>query len=76
MSKIKEWFEANFLDGDKVQGGQMLSSSFCLEAIKDAVENATERCAEIAEATNKGKDFSDPTANKIAAAIRKKGDND
>jgi len=53
----------------------MLSSSFCLEAIKDAVENATERCAEIAEATNKGKDFSDPTANKIAA-IRKKGDND
>ena len=36
---IKEFFEANFLDGDKIQGGQMLSSSFCLEAIEYCENN-------------------------------------
>ena len=30
-------FEANFLDGDKIQDGQMLASSECFEAIKDAI---------------------------------------
>ena len=31
--QIKADFEANFLDGDKIQEGQTLSSDFCLEAI-------------------------------------------
>ena len=37
---IKQWFEANYLDGDKVQEGQMLSSSFCLEAVIAAYARA------------------------------------
>ena len=31
--EIKKWFEANYLDGDEVQDGQMLSSETCLEAL-------------------------------------------
>ena len=34
MINIKEWFEQNYLDGDKVQDGQTLASSECLDAIK------------------------------------------
>lgn len=30
----KKWFEANFLDGDEIQSGQMLSSEECFETIK------------------------------------------
>ena len=30
---VKKWFEANYLDGDEVQDGQMLSSAECLEAL-------------------------------------------
>ena len=33
IKEIKPIFEANFLDGDKVQGGQVFSSEECLEAI-------------------------------------------
>ena len=32
----KKVFEANFLDGDKVQEGQTLSSDFCYEAIQSS----------------------------------------
>lgn len=32
---VKEYFEANYLDGDKIQDGQMISSQACLDAIKD-----------------------------------------
>ena len=32
-TELKEWFEANYLDGDEVQEGQMLASSECLEAL-------------------------------------------
>ncbi len=32
-TELKEWFEANYLDGDKVQEGQMLASSECLDAL-------------------------------------------
>ncbi len=39
----KKSFEANYLDGDKVQDGQMLSSETCLEAIKDALSEQRER---------------------------------
>ena len=37
MTWITEWFEANYLDGDKVQEGQMLSSKECLEAIEAGI---------------------------------------
>lgn len=33
---IKEWFEANYLDGDKVQKGQMLSSEESLNVALEA----------------------------------------
>lgn len=50
QEKIKEesrrLFEANFLDGDKVeQGGQTLSSSFAMEAIEMCVERAVSETA-------------------------------
>ena len=45
MTNIKEWFEANYLDGDKVQKGQMLSSSECLEAITTAKREALQEVA-------------------------------
>ena len=32
-TELKKWFEENYLDGDKVQVGQMLSSSECLDAL-------------------------------------------
>ena len=37
IQEIKKWFEENYLDGDEIQEGQMLSSSFCFEAIKQAL---------------------------------------
>jgi len=33
----KKWFEENYLDGDKIQDGQMLSSAYCFEAIQEAL---------------------------------------
>jgi len=36
MPQEKEWFEANYLDGDKIQDGQMLSSKLCFEAVEEA----------------------------------------
>lgn len=35
---IEEWFSANYLDGDKVQGGQMISSEECLGAVREAYQ--------------------------------------
>ena len=32
-TELKEWFEANYLDGDEVQEGQILASSECLDAL-------------------------------------------
>lgn len=34
MSKAEQWFVENYLDGDNIQNGQMLSSATCLEAIE------------------------------------------
>lgn len=34
--RIEEWFSANYLDGDDVQKGQMLSSEECLDAVTRA----------------------------------------
>ncbi len=33
IEEVKTWFEANYLDGDAVQDGQMLASSECLDAL-------------------------------------------
>ncbi len=33
--KEKDWFEANYLDGDKIQDGQILSSKECFDALKN-----------------------------------------
>ena len=33
IKEVKTWFEANYLDGDAVQEGQMLASSECLDAL-------------------------------------------
>lgn len=38
-SELKEYFEANYLDGDKIQDGQMIASSECFEAIKDCLSS-------------------------------------
>lgn len=43
MKDYKKWFEENFLDGDKIQEGQMLSASECLEAIKQGAREERER---------------------------------
>lgn len=32
--QLREWFEANYLDGDKIQEGQVISSAECFEALK------------------------------------------
>ena len=41
--EIKEWFEANYLDGDKVEEGLWtLSAVECLDAVLSAVEKAAE----------------------------------
>lgn len=33
IEENKNWFEQNYLDGDKIQDGQMLSSEECFESI-------------------------------------------
>lgn len=40
----KKWFEENFLDGDKIQDGQMLSSEFCFDAIMEMREKTIDEC--------------------------------
>ena len=40
--QYKRLFEENFLDGDKIQEGQTLSSSFCWEAIEMLLDNKDE----------------------------------
>ena len=41
--ELKEYFEANYLDGDKIQGGQMIASSECFEAIQQAITEAEKK---------------------------------
>jgi len=45
----KEWFEQNFLDGDPIQKGQMLSSEECLEAVMETQRLERERIRRIIE---------------------------
>lgn len=40
----KIWFEQNFLDGDKIQDGQMLSSSLYFEAIQEMRKKTIDEC--------------------------------
>lgn len=40
----KIWFEQNFLDGDKIQDGQTLSSEFCFEAVMEMREKTIYEC--------------------------------
>ena len=42
MKNLKQWFEQNYLDGDQVQEGQMLSSAQCLEALQEQREKILE----------------------------------
>jgi hypothetical protein len=32
-NELKRWFEANYLDGDEIQEGQMLSAQECFDAL-------------------------------------------
>ena len=43
MLNLKKWFEENYLDGDEIQDGQMLSSSFCFEALKEQRDEMVEK---------------------------------
>ena len=69
--EIKKIFEENFLDGDKIQNGQMLSSKECLEAIEFFLQRERERIIEeiekmeIEEVGNSAK-----TANQIIDIIK------
>jgi hypothetical protein len=56
MNKIQQviegnekFFEANYLDGDKIQDGQMLSSKQCLDAIESSQLRLIEAFKEMIE---------------------------
>ena len=40
---IQKWFEQNYLDGDKIQDGQMLSSKECFQSITDYHNHIVEK---------------------------------
>lgn len=46
MDKLKKWFEGNFLDGDEIRDGQMMSSKSCFEAVKEAVAEGRKQLLE------------------------------
>jgi hypothetical protein len=39
----KKWFEENFLDGDKIQKGQMMSSQQAFEVVIEALKEQREK---------------------------------
>lgn len=43
VEQLKKWFEANYLDGDVIQEGQMITSSECFEAVKAGVSEQKAR---------------------------------
>jgi len=58
--EAKEFFEANYLDGDKIQDGQTLSSRECFEAIETLRAQDREAMREWAESrgiSGREKDF-------------------
>lgn len=38
LEELKRWFEVNYLDGDKIQEGQMNSSEDCFNAVSEAFQ--------------------------------------
>ena len=54
QSGLKKWFEENYLDGDKIQGGQMLSSETCFEAITLSVEAKEKEIRELLKTRKPG----------------------
>jgi len=40
---LKDWFEANYLDGDEIQRGQMIASSECFGIILEVLQELTRR---------------------------------
>lgn len=42
--RFEIWFETNFLDGDKIQDGQMLSSKQCFEAVMEMRDKTIDEC--------------------------------
>ena len=40
--QLQKWFEANYLDGDDIQTGQMLSTEECFDAILGALDKQRE----------------------------------
>ncbi len=53
--KEKDWFEANYLDGDKIQDGQILSSKECFDALKNYKHKLLQSIVEMIEETRKEK---------------------
>lgn len=49
IQKIVKWFEQNYLDGDKIQDGQMLSSKECLEALNQIRQETVEEWKKMTE---------------------------
>ena len=48
--ELKQWFEANYLDGDVIQDGQMISSEECFNAVKAAISSLAEEVGRLKEA--------------------------
>ena len=40
---LKKWFEQNYLDGDKIQKGQMIASDECFDAVREGYKTYVER---------------------------------
>ena len=55
-TEAKIWFEQNYLDGDKIQEGQMLSSSECFDALTSFAEKIWEGVVEEVKGT-KAEDY-------------------
>lgn len=47
MKNLKRWFEERYLDGDKMQNGQFISSKECFEAVKDALAEREKKIVEM-----------------------------
>ena len=49
---VEDWFRANYLDGDEVQDGQMLSSKECLDALTTLTQHHQAELAEVYQEIN------------------------
>jgi hypothetical protein len=69
MPQEKEWFEANYLDGDKIQEGQLLSSKICFEAVSEAQRREREKIRKMIEDVYIHVEFSECTKEEILTMI-------